>query len=558
MQGVTRTMTLAMAALFLASTAMAQTATPEAAQVPPKPPGTTAAPARVLVMPFEVTDDTPRGYWLGEGAAILVTEDLRAEGAAVISREQRVRTFEEMHLPTRGSLTRATVIRAAQILGASFIVFGEVTLATDEIAVRARALRLDAGQFLKDAHERGPIGELAATSARVAAGLALTMGVRGAVGVRTIAPASSQPSLEAFEAYVKGLLAESGDAQARGLQAALERFPKYDRALVALWEVETERGNAVAALEAVRSVESHSPLYEEARFREALSLIELKRNDEAFDALKPLADAQARAGVFNNLGVVQLRRGAIAAQGGTAIYYLTKAAEADTDDQDICFNLGYAYLLDQQAQGAVYWLREAVRREPADGDAHYLLSLALRKFGATGEADRERELATKLSSKYQTWEARGPATPRGLGRLASDLQPVRVARFDEAVTRTAEQDLKTLSTFYFDRGRRLYDEQKHADALGEVQRALYLSPYDAQALLLLGRIHLRAGRTTDAVDILRVAVWSEPSAIAHAVLGLALADLGDTEGARLELQRAQALDPQAADVKALEERLVAP
>lgn len=519
---------------------------------------TTAPPPRVLVMPFEASDTSPRGYWLGEGAAILVTEALRSEGAAVISREQRVRTFEEMHLPARGELTRATIIRAAQILGASFVVFGDVTLGADDIGVRSRALRLDTGQFLKDAQEHGPVKDLAATTSRVGRTLAATMAVAGTVGVRTIAPASSQPSLEAFEAYVKGLLAESADAQARGLEAALERFPGYDRALIALWEVETERGDIEAALDAVRRVESSSPRYDDAKFREALSLIELKRNDEAFETLRKLADSQPRATVFNNLGIVQLRRGAVAAQGGTAIFYLTRAAELDADDQDLFFNLGYAYLLDGQPQGAVYWLREAVRREPADADAHYVLSLALRKFGATGEADRERELALKLSSKYQNWEARGTATPRGLERLEPDLQPVRVARFDKAVTRAAEQDLKTLTSFYYDRGRRLYDEQKHADAMGEVQRALYLSPYDAQALVLLGRIHLRAGRATDAVDILRVAVWSEPSGVAHAVLGLALAELGDADAARTELERARALDPNAADVKALEARLAAP
>ena len=35
----------------------------------------------------------------------------------------------------------------------------------------------------------------------------------------------------------------------------------------------------------------------------------------------------------------------------------------------------------------MYWLREAVRRDPADGDAHFVLAAALQQTGATAEAD---------------------------------------------------------------------------------------------------------------------------------------------------------------------------
>ena len=56
---------------------------------------------------------------------------------------------------------------------------------------------------------------------------------------------------------------------------------------------------------------------------------------------------------------------------GTAAYYLTKATDADADP-DYMFNLGYAYASDRNYQGALYRLREALRRDPADVDAHYV------------------------------------------------------------------------------------------------------------------------------------------------------------------------------------------
>src|SRR6185295_7283398 len=99
-----------------------------------------------------------------------------------------------------------------------------------------------------------------------------------------------------------------------------------------------------------------------------VSLFELKRDDEAFDAFKALVDDApasstaarnpGKAAALNNLGIVQIRRGATP-QAGTATFYLTKATEADPGDADYLFNLGYAYLLEGNAQGAIYWLREA-------------------------------------------------------------------------------------------------------------------------------------------------------------------------------------------------------
>ena len=47
---------------------------------------------------------------------------------------------------------------------------------------------------------------------------------------------------------------------------------------------------------------------------------------------------------------------------------------------------------------------------------------------------------------------------------------------------------------------------------------MYLSPYHAEAHLLLGRAYLRSGRVADAVDAFKIAVWSEDSPAARAAL----------------------------------------
>ena len=189
-------------------------------------------------------------------------------------------------------------------------------------------------------------------------------------------PAQPQPSLEASRPTRKGV-AESGDAEARGRQAAIERFPKDDRALAGLlgrskpskgtpWPP-SRRCAAWSRLAALRG----------SALSRSVVVIELSVTvDEAFDALKPLADAQDRAAFASNLARASYAMGAIAAQGGTAIYYLTKAAETDTTTRRSASTWANAYLLDQQAQAARYWLREAGVASRPTATRIYLLSLA--------------------------------------------------------------------------------------------------------------------------------------------------------------------------------------
>ena len=79
--------------------------------------------------------------------------------------------------------------------------------------------------------------------------------------------------------------------------------------------------------------------------------------------------------------------------------------------------------------------------------------------------------------------------------------------------------------------------------------------WKAEAHLLLGRLYLRAGRDEAAVQALKIAIWSEESAEAHAALGEAYLALEDPAAARVELERAVALNPRSPDAARLKARL---
>jgi tetratricopeptide (TPR) repeat protein len=507
-------------------------------------------PGRILVMPFENLGREGRIFWLGEASAVLLADDLAALGANPITRQQRQQAFERLQVPPAVTLTDATVIRIGQIVGADRVIVGTLKLEGDALVVRARTVAIEAGRVQVDVTERGPLPELYETFARIARRIAPDTG-------RSSADVERQhPPVAAFESYIKGLLAETPATAVNFLNAALKLQPSYDRARLALWDVFSEQGEYDRALAAVTAVAADSPAAARARFLAGLSQLELKKYDDAFATFKALADARPETAVFNNLGVVQLRRGATP-QTGLATYYFNKAVEGDPDDADYVFNLGYAYWLERDTQASIYWLREAVRRRPADGVAHYVLGTALAAAGGSPEASREKELARRLSSSFAQWDRRPAAdpVPRGLERVKAEVELPHARRIEALITTSEQRDQQELARFYLDSGRRLFERESDREAAAELNRALYLSPYLAEAHLILGRIHLRNGRLADAIAALKISLWSTETAAAHAALGEAFRQDNDAAAARAEAERALALEPESVEARALIARL---
>ena len=510
--------------------------------------------ARILVVPFQAPARDGRTYWLGEAVAVLIADEINSRGLGAITRPSRERAYDQLHLPPNAALSRATVIKVGELVGAGQVIVGEVSVEGDALTVRAQPIRIDVGRTQGEIVERGSLGDLFALVQRLARRVVPGGAPVGAAPAGTPAGPAS-PSLQAFEQYVKGLLAEQPASQAAFLEAALKLDPGYNRARLALWEVRTAQGDHAAALAAARAVSASSPDAGRARFLAGVSLMSQRQDDEAFTTFKSLQDRAPDPAILNNLGVIQIRRPAHSDAGKPA-YYFTKAAETAPDDPDLLFNLGYAYALDRDPQAAIYWLREALRRHPTDGDAHVVLAVALDAAGSSVEADRERELAAQLSPRpAEPAGRRGEGLPRGLERERHDLESMRGTSIDQAITNTAQRDQRDLAQFHLDRGRRLYQAEQDRDAMMELRRAVFLSPYEAEAHLLIGRIHLRAGRPREAADALKISIWSRDTAPAHVALADACLRLKDVPGARAHIQKALALDPESSEAKSLLERI---
>ena len=504
----------------------------------------------IIVIPFDNPKQEPRLMWMREGAAILLSDLLAQGGNTVIDREERLQAFDRLQLPDDAILSRASTIKVGQAVGATIVVSGSVTMEGDQLTARARAIRLDTGRLLPEVLASGPLTGVFDVFARLA------QQVGGHSGAAATASADDRlpPTPQVFELFVKGLVAETPATALGFLEQALKAAPQFDRARLAMWDLHSEASEHDRALAVVAAIRPDSRLAREGRFRRSLSLMQLKRFDDALQILREMLTEEPSASVANAIGVAELRRTASPAPG-RATYYFSQASELDPANGDMFFNLGYASWNDKDPKAAIYCLREAVRRDPGDGDAHFILGVALQQTGATAEATRERELAARLSSKYAGWETKaagGDPVPRGLERLHEELTPTR---FDSLITTAGQREQENLATFHLDAGRRAFEREADREAIQELRRALYLSPYLAEAHLLLGRLYLRGGRAADAVEVLKISLWSEETVAAHLVLAEALLLVQDQAAARAEVDRALAIDPKSAEALALKARL---
>jgi Flp pilus assembly protein TadD len=511
---------------------------------------TTPSAVRYLVIPFENASRDPRGYWLSEGSAVTLTDDLLALKVPAITRDDRLRAFDRLRIPNVPTLSHATMIRLGQIVGATQVVLGSFDLKDDVLTVRARTIRLDTGRISADIAEVGSLKDVFSVFGHVA---------------QRIVPESSVPAEEmeqvhppiaAFEQYIKGLVAQAPATRESFLLQALKIAPAFERPRLALWDVYTDGSKHKEALAAVRAITAQSRFSRQARFRASLSLVGLTQYQDAYDTLQTLTAEKPDPALFNNLGVVQLRRPAGAA-GGRAVSFFGEAVRLDASDPDLFFNLGYAYWLDKDLAAAVYWLRETVRRNAADDEAHYILGVALQATGAAAEGAREKELAKRLSSQFADWEAKQPAAPvpRGLERIKTELDVPAALRVENVIEAAGQRDQKELAAIHMATGRRLAAAERDAEAIAELRRVIYLAPYQSEAHLLLGQLYLRDGRAAEAVDELQISVWSEDTVAAR--LALAEADIAakNPEAARAELQTVLLKEPGNARARQLQAQL---
>ena len=526
----------------------------------------------ILVFPFENTSQRPEYNWVGESFSEMLSELLDRSDLSSIRPDERGLAYEREGLPPTTVLTRATSIKVGERAGADLVVVGTYRVDGEKdketVTVTARLVDIREGRIIgKEFNRGGLLKDLQELQGEIAFEIlkqrspALPLSRGEVVGEATQVPTS------AFADYMKAVTTADRQNKVLFLARAIEEYAKsskgqYTQAIFELGRISYLDGKWDDAIKLLSRIDQKYPRYGEAAFYLGVSYANSRKLDDAVKVFTDLVPRMPLYEVYNNAGVVYLRAGRL----DDAIIYLKPAAEAATRDVDVQFNYGYALWLKNDFAGAAKQMQRIVRRSPADGEAirfgpqdgeaFYILAKASERAGDAKEAASALDQAKRYLPSFAQWETKRqiPDVARmksrfskaGLIRLRKDQ------RQSEATSPSAAAADPTAVADQMARARDLFGESRDREALDVLARVLQVSPDNAEAHLLRGRVFERTGEYDRAVEALKAATfWDPKSLVANVSLGRIYTFRNDCANAQASMRKALQIDPTNADALAL-------
>jgi len=553
-----RALVVLCAAIFFAACVCAQ-----------QPPGNRGI---YLVFPFENAGASPRLDWLGEGLEELTVQALSAGGQQVYSHAGRTTEMERNGLPFSAKLSRASMLRVAQDLDADFVVFGSFTSDGKTLTIDSRVLRTDPLTLLPSVRETGPLDSLMEMQSKVVWRLLSESDNAHRPTLAEFSKAQRPLRLDAFEHYIRGLLANEDEPRLRELREASRLEPSWPDPYFALAETYFTRNDCATALSFLAHVPPAHDRYIEALFSTGVCRLQMnqpERAEEVFTSIQTALrvdgknESQADATgaeppeILNNLAVARARQGKTA----TAQADLRRATDLDPDEDDYPFNLGLIAMQAGDFAAAAAAFREASERKPDNPEDRALLVQSLEKAGKKAEADQERESAAEALGPNALQSTHVDAKPDAgfrLARIRTELDTTAL-RLEIAASGSANSSAVSTSAdssaSHIRRGRQELAAGHLDSAENEFRGALRAEPGNAAAHRGLAEISHRRGKLDEAVKELQASLAGRDSALVRTMLARIYLEQKKIDLARAEVQRALQLAPNYPEAKHLLEHL---
>ena len=517
-----------------------------------------------LIFPFENPGRTTRLDWLGEGLEELTIERLASVGQQLFTHEERQAALEKSGLPMSTRFSRATMLRIAEDMDADFVIFGRYAYDGKKLKITANLLRVSPPGLVPAIQESGSLEELMDMHQRLTWRLLRAADPAYKHSEQEFAKMQRPLRLDAFEHYIRGLLAGDDEQRIRSLREAARLEPDWADPAYALGQAYFARrdcDDALAWFSKVPPTDARGP---EASFYSGVC--HLQRNDAAraeaafAGLLGRYASAANRAAdvpeVLNNLAIAEERLG----KSREAELEFKRAAQIDPEEADYRFNQALAKFRGDDPAAAIEPLRELLRLEPDDPEAWALLVAALEKSGRGSEAASERDAAARETGK--ALPVLKPETLARMDRVKTRLDIAALREFAEPAGERASADSGTSAALaisgrqlHLKRGRQYLAAGKLDEAQREFSEVLAQLPHDAAAHQGLAEAYRRKGKLEDAIGELRAALETRDDAAARTTLARLYLEQKKPDEARAQLQLALKLAPGYTEARALLDKL---
>src|SRR3954471_19922159 len=434
-----------------------------AAQVP------TPTAHTVLVLPFENASNAPGLQWISEAFPEVIGQRLATPSLYVINRDDRIYAFDRLSIPTNVHPSRATMYRIAEQMDADYMVMGEYTFDGQSFRASAQVLDMKNLKLSKDQLASGPLVSLMDIEREIAWQVLHVIQPQVRVSRQEFLRETTPIRLDAFENYIRGVLATARPEKTRYFKEAIRLNPQYAAAMLQLARTYFAGRDYEQAATWFAKVPTTDPAAGEASFMLGLSNYYAGQFDKAEQAFRATEARLPLTEVYNNLGVVSSRRG----RRTRAVEYFQKAVQADPTDPDYRFNLAVALYRNGEAASASRQLREVTARRPSDGEARALLDVIGSSLNRAADPSQSapRVPLERVKRNYDENSYR---------QLALEITNA----MEESLSKT---DPRTHASFHVDRGRDLLNQGFTAEAEKEFREAVLRDPTSAGAHAGLAR-----------------------------------------------------------------------
>jgi TolB-like protein len=267
-----------------------------------------------LVFPFENAGASTRHEWLSQGLEELSIQLLSAAGEEIYSRQALAKEQDRGGLLRNSRLSRASMLHIAEELDADYIVTGRFRANDSSLTIEARILNVNSMTLQAPIQETGSLDSLMELQTRLVWRLLNASSRSYPHTIEEFTRMQHPVRLDAFEHYVRGVIAGEDEVRIRELKEAARLEPGWPQPDFALGMTYFTRRDCGSALPWYARVPKVHERYVEAVFATGVCRLiegEPEKAEGVFAGLlralqdDPAAGSELPA-ILNNLGVAGL------------------------------------------------------------------------------------------------------------------------------------------------------------------------------------------------------------------------------------------------------------
>ena len=378
-----------------------------------------------MVMPFDNHSKGTGLDWISEACPEVLSQRMSSAKLNVVTRDDRIFVFDRAGVPAAVHPSRATVFNVAEQMGADYVVLGSYAVDGNAFQVSAQLLDVKKLRLYPPVQSSGALADFVDLQTSLAWELLRQMPNPPQVARQQFIKTATPIPLNSFENYIRGVTSTSRQLKIRYFKEAIRLNPSYALAELQLGKVYYDNHEYEQAATWLGKIPKDDRSSGEATFLLGMSEYYRGSLDRAYVAFSSLATRLPLTEVYNNLGVVDARRG----RRSAAVEYFSKAVTADPKDADYRFNLALALFKNGDSAGAARQLREELQLRPTDVEAKSLLDLINR-----GVTHRLQSSASATNS----------ALPPPIGQPRIPIERIK-RDYDEALYRQLEMEINNLN-----------------------------------------------------------------------------------------------------------------